>query len=128
MPKKQKLTLLDIKFAILNDKRFRDLFPELAEESSKIMNNPSCGCNVPMLRKFLNEKERLQKYFPNKDIITSDEEIEALAQNKWDVINCKIDELEDVLNGLHKVGRKQIAVARFEDKVTVIVNDLGVIF
>jgi hypothetical protein len=47
-------------------------------------------------------------------------------RNNFSVINCSIGELEEKLQSL-KGGRKQISMARFEDQVTVIVNDLDIV-
>lgn len=124
----KKLRLIEIKNSILHDARFRVLFPELEKEFQDVLKNPSCGCNLPIYRKVLEYKDRLSKYFPNREIVTPKEEADALGPNQWSVINCKAEELEGVLNGLHKFGRKQIAVSRWEDQVTVVVNDIGVVF
>lgn len=124
----KKLKLIEIKNSILHDARFRALFPEMEQEFQEVIKNPSCGCNMPVYRKVLEFKDRLVKYFPNREIVTPKEEVEALGPNQWSVINCKANELESVLNNLHKFGRKQIAVARWEDQITVVVNDLGVVF
>ena len=125
---KSRLTRLEIKHAILQHSAFRELFPELKEDIAKVLHNPSCGCNVPLYDKFFKFKDRLAKYFSERDIKSPQEEAEEASQNHWNVINCKVDELEDVLNKLHKVGRLQLAVARYEDQITVIVNDIGVVF
>jgi hypothetical protein len=50
-----------------------------------------------------------------------------LAKNNFSIINCSIGELEDRMKTL-AAGRKQIAIARYEDQVTVIVNELDQIF
>ncbi len=125
---KRTLSRLEIKNAILNDARFRKLFPELKDEINKVIHDPGCACNVPIYDKFFKYKKRLSEYFSNRSIKTPEEEKKELEQNHWSVFNCKADELESVLNKMHKIGRKQIAVARYEDELTVIVNDLGVIF
>lgn len=119
----KKLGILDVKQAILGDKRFRDLFPELKDDFLKILNNPGCACNAEIFKKVLKYKKQLKQYFPNKDIPSAEEAESRSFINYWTVTNCHIDELEKVLNSLHKIGRKQIAVARYEDQVTVIVND-----
>lgn len=51
------------------------------------------------------------------------EEIKPLQENQWTVINCSIQELQGRLQGLGP-GRKQVEVARFQDQVTVVINDL----
>lgn len=125
---KKSLSRLEVKQAVLNDQRFRNLFPELKDTIRKIIEDPSCACNIKLLDKFFKYKKRLGEYFSNRAIKTPEEEKRELEQNHWSVFNCKADELEKMLNKMHKIGRKQIAVARYEDEVTVIVNDLGVIF
>lgn len=127
-PSTQKLRLLDIKHAIIHDGRFRELFPELSKEFTDVLNNPGCGCNIPIFHKVLKYKERLRQYFPNREIEAPEEEIKELSQNRWQVINCKANELEEKLNKLYRTGRKQIAVARWQDEITIVVNDLGLVF
>lgn len=126
---KRPLTRLDIKQAILTDHRFRELFPELNEDIAKVIQNPSCGCNIPIYDSFFKYKDRLKKYFSLLEVKEDSERPNKNfdSQNRWNIINCKASELEDVLNKLHKIGRVQIAVARYEDEVTVVVNDSGVI-
>lgn len=72
-------------------------------------------------------KPQLQAYFPNRTVANLDREAEKLAENKWSVINCHKDELEEKLRKLPN-GRKQIAIARFEDQVTVVVNEIDIVF
>lgn len=124
----KKVGLTDIKNA-LRDSRFRDALPKTYQDDIvKYLNNPTCTCNVPLYRKILKEcKDQLIKYFPNSEILDEEKEISNLAENHWTVINCSIFELEDRLRKLPK-GRKQIDVARFEDQVTVVVNELDVIY
>ena len=125
---KRRLTRLEIKHAILTDGRFRDLFPELKEDIAKVLHNPSCACNVPIYDEFFRFKKRLAKYFSSRAIKSPQEEVTEDNQNHWSVVNCKADELEDVLNKMHKLGRVQLAVARYEDEITLIVNDPGIMF
>ena len=54
-------------------------------------------------------------------------EQEKLAKNNFSIINCSIGELEDRMKSLPS-GRKQIAIARYEDQVTVVINELDQIF
>ena len=125
---KKRLTRLNIKHAILTDGRFRDLFPELKKEIAEVLNNPSCACNVPIYDMFFKYNERLGKYFSGHEIKSPQEEAIEDNQNHWNVINCNVEELEEAMNKLHKVGRVQIAVARYQDELTVIVNDTGIVF
>jgi|SRR5581483_233872 len=120
---KRKLSYLEIKQALFADERFRALFPEFKKEIDEFIKNTGCPCNVSLYQKILNYKDRLQKYFPTREIETPKEEAEKLSKNKFKVINCHIDELETKLKKLPP-GRKQIAVTRFEEQVTVIINDL----
>lgn len=118
MINKRLLSLLDIKQAIF-DERFQILFPELKEEIKKVLFDPGCSCNKQIYYKFFQYPERLEKFFPNRTIEKAQEE-----ETLWQVINCSIHELESKLRNLPK-GRKQIAVARYQEQVTVIVNFLG---
>lgn len=125
---KKQLTRLEVKHAILSDGRFRELFPELKDEIAKVISNPSCACNVPHYDKFFYYKDRLAKYFSGREVVSPKEEVEEANQNHWTVTNCSINELEDMLNKMHKLGRVQVAVARYQDQVTVVVNDMGIMF
>lgn len=122
------VSLIDVKQA-LHDERFCALFPELEHEIDKLRKQPACGtCSVPLAHKILNDySDRIGKYFPNRTIIKPKEEAQQLAANYWTVINCKVSELEDELRKL-PVGRKQIAITRYEDQVTCVVNELMVAF
>ena len=106
----------DIKSALM-DARFREMLPEsLNEDVAKFLRNPGCGCNAPIYRKILQScPDQVKKYFPTKEYISPEEEDEKLSRNTWSVINCHIDELESKMKSLHKVGRKQVAIARYED-------------
>lgn len=122
------ITLMDVKQA-LRDSRFRDSLPkEFEEEIRKYQQNPGCACNVPLYKKIITDaKIELQSYFPGKSIVTLEEDAKKLAENNFSVISCPIDELESELKKL-SIGRKQIAMARYEDQVTVIVNELDFIY
>lgn len=72
-------------------------------------------------------KSQLQAYYPNRSVANLDEEAKKLADNNFSVINCHVDELEARLRKLPP-GRKQLAVARFEDTITVVVNELDVVY
>jgi hypothetical protein len=65
-------------------------------------------------------RKELQAYYPDRQIV---DEIGKLVENNWSVFSCHIDELEKFLKKL-SAGRKQIALARYQDQVTVIVNEL----
>lgn len=119
---------MDIRTA-LNDERFRNLFPELNREIEKHQKDPKCGaCAVPLAREILNKyPERVEKYFPGRKVIKPEDEAKKLAENNWKVINCHISELESKLRNLPP-GRKQLAITRWEEQVTVVVNELNVIF
>lgn len=113
----------------LRDGRFRASLPEdFSQDIQKYLNNPGCACNVPFYRRVLKEaKDQLRSYFPNHEIIDEEKDIARLAENNWSVINCHVEDLEKELRKLPP-GRKQIAVARYEQNVTVVVNELDVIF
>jgi len=123
-----KITLLDIKQA-LQDSRFRKTLPQTMEKELLEFNkNRSCPCNTKLYRRILKEAQpQLKKYFPGKEVINEEEEIAKLAENHWLVINCNISELESKLKKLPP-GRKQVQVARYEDQVTAIINELDIIY
>ena len=120
--------LIEVKQA-LRDARFRNSLPEsFKDEIQKYLNNPGCACNVPIYQKVMKEaKKELQAYFPNRNVADIDEEVKKISQNHLTVINCAATELEEKLKRLPS-GRKQIAISRFEDQVTVVVNELDVLF
>ena len=120
--------LMDVKQA-LRDARFRESLPSgFQQDIQKYLNNPGCACNVPIYKRIMTEaRQQLQSYYPNRNIANLDEEAKKLAENNWRVINCKADELEDKLKALPP-GRKQLAMARYEDMVTVVVNELDIVY
>lgn len=123
------ITLMEIKQA-LRDKRFQDSLPSdiFQEDLQKYMKNPGCACNTPFYKKIMTQAtEQVQAYFPNRSIANLQEEAKKLAENHWKVINCHVDELEELLKKLPP-GRKQLAITRFEDQVTAVVNELDAIF
>lgn len=128
MPNENNITLADIKKA-LKDSRFRLTLPkEMVPDLEKFLDNPGCACHAPLYRKIAKEcREQLQKYYPNMEVPDEEKELNKLAENHWSVINCHISELETKLGKLGP-GRKQIDVARWEDQVTVVVNELDFIF
>lgn len=120
--------LMDVRMA-LSDDRFRAMFPELKHEIDKYLKEPKCGaCAVPVVKEIMNKfPERVEKYFPNRKVLRPDDEATKLSENNFTVLNCHVNDLEDRLRRLPP-GRKQIAVTRYEDQVTVIVNELAVVF
>jgi hypothetical protein len=124
----KKISLLEVK-AALKDSRFRMSLPKTFEkEINDFLNNPGCACHIPFYRKVLKDcKEQLEKYYPNSEIQDPTEEIKKMADNQWTVINCTIHDLENQLRKLGP-GRKQLDVARYEDQITVVINELDIIF
>lgn len=122
----KRISLTDVKSALL-DQRFRNTLPEeLLTDVQKFLNNPGCACNHPIYRKVLSvAKAQLAAYYPDKEAVV--EEVQKVARNDWTVINCSISELQSRLQKLAP-GRKQVEVARFQDQVTVIVNELDLGF
>jgi hypothetical protein len=59
--------------------------------------------------------------------MSQEEEIERLSKNNWRVINCSIGDIEKEMKKLPH-GRKQIAITRYEDQVTIVVNELDNLF
>ncbi|GAF90869.1 unnamed protein product [marine sediment metagenome] len=126
--KKAQVSLLDVKKA-LHDPKFRDALPlELREDVAKFIHEPGCACNLPLYRKLIRKfPEHLKAYFPGQEIVEEAEIARELAKNNWRVINCHIGELQNHLKALPP-GRKQVAIARYEDQVTVIINELDIIY
>jgi hypothetical protein len=123
MAVQRRISLHDVKQALL-DERFRSTLPEsLIPDVDKFLSNPSCLCNHPIYKKVMQEaKAQLMAYYPTKEI-TPPEEIPE-PRNEWTVISCKIHELAGHLRNL-PMGRKQLDIARWQDEVTVVINDLG---
>ena len=124
---KRKITIHDIKQALL-DERFRKTLPDdLQDDVEKFLSNPGCACNHPIYIKVMKKaKKQVSEYFPTKDEVNPEEmekEIDKLASNQWQVINCHMNDLSEELRKLG-AGRKQIDVARWQDQVTVVVNHL----
>ena len=89
------------------------------------MHNPGCACNLPFYKRIMLEAtSQLQEYYPNRSIESLEEEAKRLVDN-WTVINCHVSELEEKLRNL-PFGKKQIAVSRYEDLVTVIINQIDI--
>ena len=124
----EKISVRDIKNA-LKDLRFRLILPkEISADVDEFLKNPGCACHAPLYRKILKDcKEQLSRYYPDKQASDQEEEIARLAENRWTVINCHVDELESILSKLGP-GRKQLDVARWQDQVTVVVNELDFVF
>ena len=118
---------MEVKLA-LKDQRFRNSLPkDLEGEVNQFLNNPGCACNVPLYRKILKDcGDQLEKYYPNSEL-EKVEDIKNVAENQWTVINCNINELESRLRKLGP-GRKQLDMARYEDQITVIINELDMVF
>lgn len=124
----KKITISDVKKA-LKDERFRAILPkDMGPELIGFLENPGCACNLPLYRKIMKDcRDQLSKYYPGMEIPDTEKEISRMAENHWTVISCHVDELESRLNKLGP-GRKQLDVARYQDQVTVVVNDLDLIF
>lgn len=123
--KNNKIRLSDVKSA-LADPRFRSsLGLEFSEDIAKYLTNPGCKCNLNIYRRIVREaKDKLLTYFPQKTEVEDESiELEKFAQNHFSVINCHVDELEKKLKSL-PAGRKQLAICRFEDQVTAVINEL----
>lgn len=123
----KKVTIHDIKQALL-DERFRATLPaELTEDVQKFLKNPGCACNHPIyLKVFKKASQQVAEYFPSKeqvDVVDIEKEVNALSKNQWEVINCNVNELVYKLRELGP-GRKQLDIARWQDQVTVVINHL----
>jgi len=123
--KNRPLTIADIKQALWDD-RFRTLFPNLKEEISLFLKDPGCKCNANLYRKIMSQKDKLEKYFPTKEVVgqsLEQEIIKKVQQNQWTVINCHIDQLEERLKQLPH-SKKMVSLARWQDQVTVVIDEL----
>jgi len=120
----KKVSIQEVKNA-LRDAKFRQSLPlELKEDIAKYEQNPGCPCNISIYRKILKYGvKQLKEFYPGKDIINPDIELPPLMENHWHVINCHVDELENKLKELAP-GRKQVQMARWQDEVTVVINEL----
>ena len=99
--------------------------PAIKDDIKKYEQNPNCPCNLDVYRNILKlGTNQLKEYYPDKEIVNPDIDLPPLQQNSWTVLNCSVQEIESKLKD-YKVGRFQIAIARYEDKATVIINDLG---
>jgi hypothetical protein len=124
---KRKVTVHDIKQALL-DERFRASLPEdLNTDVQKFLHNPTCGCNHPIyLRVMQKARKQVAEYFPSRDapdVEQVEREMERLPRNDWQVINCGVHELVEKLRELGP-GRKQLEIARWQEQVTVVVNHI----
>jgi hypothetical protein len=126
MANQKPVTLIDVKQA-LRDSRFRDSLPaQFQDDMKKYVQNPGCSCNLAMYQRLIKEaKDSLQEYFPGRPIASLENELKK-SKNSWTVINCAVEELEDKLRKLPP-GRKQVAIARHENQVTVVVNEMDLI-
>jgi hypothetical protein len=125
------ISVLDVKNA-LKDENFRNTLPEsLKDPVQKFLANPNCSCNLKIYNQILNEaREQITAYYPDKTYVNPEQQVQEqtkrLAKNVFKVINCSIGELEENLQRLPP-GRKQITVSRWEDQVTVVVNELEIV-
>ena len=128
---KKKVTVHDVKQALL-DERFRATLPaDLTEDVNKFLKNPGCSCNHPIYLNVMRKaSKQVSNYFPTKeepDAVEMEKEIDKLSRNQWQVINCSTVELTEQLRKLGP-GRKQLDIARWQDQVTVVVNHLEGIY
>jgi hypothetical protein len=122
------ISIHDIKEALKNEE-FRNALPEnLQGDVQKFLSNPNCSCNMKIYQRILSEAEtNVKAFFPNKGFVSPQQVMESVMQNNWTVINCNINNLEEELKKL-KSGRKQITMGRYEDQITVIVNELEMVY
>lgn len=125
----KKIDLIDVKKA-LADPRFRQsLGIEFQEDVAKYLTNPGCSCNHKIYRRILKEaKKQLLSYYPGKtEVDNESENISKMSRNYFTVINCHKDDLQKELKKLPP-GRKQIAITRYEDQITAVINELEYTF
>lgn len=124
----KRVRIQEVKQALQDPEFRKKLPPELKSDVQKYEQNPGCPCNLPIYMNVLKKAaKQLSEYYPDREIETPDEELSRLAENHFMVFSCHINELESKLRSLAP-GRKQLAVARWEDQITVIVNELDVVF
>ena len=110
----------------------------MKDDIVKFLHNPGCRCNRPLYVNILkNAKEQLKAYYPDREDISEDEVVKLTQelnadsivvqrseiQNTWTVINCHVNELENKLKEF-AIGRKQVSVARFDDQITCVINEI----
>lgn len=110
--------LMEIKQALQNDEKFRNLFQEYAHDINQFLKDPSCSCNGPLYKKISKHVDRLKSY---EDSGGPPVKIIARPPEQFKVINCKVAELEEKLRPVRH-GAVQIALSRYEDEVTVILR------
>lgn len=125
----KKISTLDVKQALLDERFIASLPDSLKEGAEKYVKDPGCACNGEFIVKVLRDaSKQLKEYYPSAtEVVNPDEELEKLSKNNWKVFSCHIDELEKKLQSLPR-GRKQIDMARWEDQITVIINELDIIW
>jgi hypothetical protein len=97
----------------------------LYEDIKKYEENPDCPCNWNIYKNVIKHASKeLKAYWGEGEVVNVDDLVKPL-ENNFSVINCKISELESKLKAL-PMGRKQLAMARYQDEITVIVNELDI--
>jgi hypothetical protein len=91
---------------LIEDEEFRYFFNDMQEDINILISDPTCNCNKNIIQII---KNRLTG--KNNKLL-----------NSWQVINCKVDDLECKLNKKHKYGMKNYAIARFNDDVVCVIN------
>jgi len=123
----KKIRIQEVKQALRDPEFRKKLPPEFKDDLQKYEQNPGCLCNLPIYMKVLKAASKeLMEYFPGMTV-EKEEEIVKLAKNNFTVMNCHVDELEDKLKKLPP-GRKQIALSRYQDQITVVINELDLVF
>jgi hypothetical protein len=123
-----KLTLEEVKQALW-DEKFRALFPNMQKEINAFLKDPGCSCNNKLYRQILSQRDKLNKFFPGREIELHEtkqleQDISAkLRQNQWTVINCHIDKLEERLKKLPH-GKKMVSLSRYQDQITVVIDEM----
>ena len=123
----KKISLLDVKQALLDERFIASLPESLKKDAEKYVKDPGCACNSRFIVSILKDAtKQLKDYYPAAtEVVDPDEELEKLSKNNWKVFSCHVDELESKLQKLPS-GRKQLDMARWEDQVTVIINELDI--
>lgn len=112
--------------------QFRDLFPDMAEKFSEYFKNPSCPCNYGLVQHVVSDGTALERWF--KRPVMLDDNLRAMSeklmmrhgpggQREFWVLNTTTDKLQSELDSLPP-GPKTFAIARWQDQVTVVIQDL----
>jgi hypothetical protein len=130
------LSYTDIKQALRSDHRFRKLFSEYELEINQFLHNPNCNCHQELIYRIAKEKEKLKKYFPNREVhlvekipdpVKTQPPMPAMQyKEEYITINCHVDDIAKEIESLPKSQRKIFQIARWETQATIIATLVNV--